>query len=193
MADRSHRIRIDGLIIQTQRLTLRPWQLGDVDEALTIFGTDDVTGWLVPSLDRVTDAPTMRDRLSRWMAPVEPPLGHWAVVDHDSDQVVGSGQIIPLPPENRDLVIGYGIAPKWWGHGFGTEAGHALAHYAFENGQDEIFALVRTRNRRAEATARKIGMEWVGETEKYFGLRLNVYRLRPGDLDRNPLQTGPIP
>lgn len=140
MADRSHRIRIDGLIIQTQRLTLRPWQLGDVDEALTIFGTDDVTGWLVPSLDRVTDAPTMRDRLSRWMAPVEPPLGHWAVVDHDSDQVVGSGQIIPLPPENRDLVIGYGIAPKWWGHGFGTEAGHALAHYAFENGQDEIFA-----------------------------------------------------
>lgn len=46
MADRSHRIRIDGLIIQTQRLTLRPWQLDDVDEALTIFGTDDVpAGW----------------------------------------------------------------------------------------------------------------------------------------------------
>jgi hypothetical protein len=26
-------------------------------------------------------------------------------------------------------------------------------------------------------------MEWVGETEKYYGLRLQVFRLRPADLD----------
>jgi hypothetical protein len=32
------------------------------------------------------------------------------------------------------------------------------------------------------ATVRRIGMEWVGETEKYHGLRLQQYRLRPGDL-----------
>jgi hypothetical protein len=28
-------------------------------------------------------------------------------------------------------------------------------------------------------------MEWVGETDKYFGLTLQVYRLRPADLDRS--------
>jgi len=27
-----------------------------------------------------------------------------------------------------------------------------------------------------------MGMEWVGETEKYHRLRLQEYRLRPGDL-----------
>ena len=37
-------------------------------------------------------------------------------------------------------------------------------------------------NRRGEATVRRIGMEWVGETEKYFGLRLQVYRLRRADV-----------
>jgi hypothetical protein len=26
-------------------------------------------------------------------------------------------------------------------------------------------------------------MEWVGESEKYFDLRLQVYRLRKGELD----------
>jgi hypothetical protein len=26
-------------------------------------------------------------------------------------------------------------------------------------------------------------MEWVGETEKYYGLRLQVFRLRKGELD----------
>jgi hypothetical protein len=27
-------------------------------------------------------------------------------------------------------------------------------------------------------------MHWVGETSKYFGLNLQVFRLRRGDLDR---------
>jgi len=31
-------------------------------------------------------------------------------------------------------------------------------------------------------------MEWVGETGKYFGLTLQVYRLRPADLDRSAQQ-----
>jgi hypothetical protein len=30
-------------------------------------------------------------------------------------------------------------------------------------------------------------MEWVGETDKYYGLTLQVYRLREGDLDVAPL------
>lgn len=194
MADRPHTVRIDGLIIESRRLTLRPWQLDDADDALAIFGAHQVTRWLAPGLAPVHDASAMRDRLHSWITPTDPPpVGHWAVIDRENGQLVGSGQIMPMPPENRDLLIGYEIAPAWWGQGFGTEAGHALAHYAFQNGQDEIFAVVRTRNERAMATARKIGMEWVGETEKYFGLRLNVYRLRPGDLDRQPFQTGPVP
>jgi hypothetical protein len=35
---------------------------------------------------------------------------------------------------------------------------------------------------RAIATAEWVGMEWVGETEKYYGLRLQVYSIRHGDI-----------
>jgi len=35
----------------------------------------------------------------------------------------------------------------------------------------------------AAATARNNGMHWVGETTKYFGAELEVYRLRAADLD----------
>ena len=42
--------------------------------------------------------------------------------------------------------------------------------------------MVRPTNKRAEAMVRRMGMEWVGETEKYHNLRLQVFRLRPGDL-----------
>jgi len=45
-----------------------------------------------------------------------------------------------------------------------------------------VIALVRPANARATATVRRIGMEWVGETEKYHDLRLQEYRLTPADL-----------
>ena len=46
-----------------------------------------------------------------------------------------------------------------------------------------MFAVVRPRNERGVATARRVGMEWVGETDKYYDLTLQVFRLRKGDLD----------
>ena len=58
-----------------------------------------------------------------------------------------------------------------------------MAHYAFDGGAEELFSVVRPRNVRGIATARRIGMEWVGETDKYYDLRLQVYRLRKADLD----------
>jgi hypothetical protein len=46
-----------------------------------------------------------------------------------------------------------------------------------------VFAVVRPGNRRGIATARRVGMEWVGETTKYYGMTLQVYRLTKADLD----------
>jgi len=40
----------------------------------------------------------------------------------------------------------------------------------------------RLVNTRATATVRRIGLEWVGETEKYHHLCLQEYRLTPADL-----------
>ena len=39
-------------------------------------------------------------------------------------------------------------------------------------------------NTRAAATVRRNGMQWVGETGKYFNLALQVFLLRSADLDR---------
>ena len=97
--------------------------------------------------------------------------------------LVGSTVLLPLPPGRDDLQIGWQLAPAYWGKGLAAEAGHAVAHFAFESGVEELFAVVRPRNERGAGTARSIGMEWVGESEKYFDLRLQVYRLRKGELD----------
>jgi RimJ/RimL family protein N-acetyltransferase len=87
-----------------------------------------------------------------------------------------------MPPFQEDLELAWQFSPDYWGHGYATEAARAVAARAFENSAHELFAVMRPANERAEKLARRLGMEWVGETDKYYDLRLQVYRLRPTDL-----------
>jgi RimJ/RimL family protein N-acetyltransferase len=136
-------------------------------------------------MEPVPDASAMRLLLQHWIAEESqliPPSGRWAIELREEGTVVGGAVILPLPPRGEDLEMGWQLRPASWGHGYATEAGHALASWAFRQGSDELLAVVRPANRRGEATVRRLGMEWVGETDKYYGLRLQVFRLRPADL-----------
>jgi RimJ/RimL family protein N-acetyltransferase len=166
---------------------LRPWQLDDDIAACTIYGAPEVARWLCPALPGAIDRGDMRRVLHMWIVESDAaglPLGRWAITEKQSGQVIGGVGLLPLPPEGTDLEIGWQLSPAMWGHGYGAEAGHAVAHQAFENaGLSEVFAVVRPGNHRGVATARRVGMEWVGETTKYYGLSLHVYRLWKADLD----------
>lgn len=169
----------------TERLMLRPWRLGDADQALEVYGDSGVAYWLSPAMDSVPDLGAMRLVLQQWIAEdarLAPPAGRWAIERRDDHRVVGGVILLPLPPDAVDLEMGWHLQPKAWGKGYATEAGRAVARWAFDEGFDEILAVSRPANTRAEATARRIGMEWVGETDKYYNLRLQVFRLRPADL-----------
>ncbi len=181
----SHQVTIDGTTIGTQHLRLRPWRPEDAVGALAIYGAADVARWLAPAMARVDEPEEMRALIGRWVAETGTgrPTGRWAIDDLDSGTLIGSGQILGLPPEGEDLELGYQLAPTAWGRGLGAEAGHALAHYAFSHDEEEVFAVVRPGNQHGIRTARAIGMEWVGETTKYYELKLQVFRLRKGDLD----------
>jgi RimJ/RimL family protein N-acetyltransferase len=177
-----------GQSLRSDRLTLRPWRLDDAEAALAIFGDPEVSRWLSPALEQVADLSTMRVLLQQWMledARASDPAGRWAIELASDQRVVGGVVLLPLPPGGEDLEIGWQLAPEFWGKGLAAEAGHLVAHWALEQDSvDEVFAVVRPANERGAATAKRIGMEWVGESEKYYGLRLHVYRLRAADLDR---------
>jgi len=185
----------------TPRLVLRPWVDSDARRALGIYGDPAVAKWLSPVLPPVVDEPTMRLLLRRWQVPAEAdvdPVGHWALERRGDQMLVGGLAIRRLESgDDDDLEIAWQLARSAWGNGYAVEAGTALAVWALEHsGVEELFALVRPHNGRGRATARRIGMEWVGETEKYHGLRLQVYRARLADLVRPAVvegeATGPL-
>ena len=90
----------------------------------------------------------------------------------------------PLPPDEEDVEVGWHLHPAVWGRGYATEIGRAAAKRAFETGIDEVFAIVRPGNERSSQVARRLGMSYVGRTDKYWGLHAELFRLRPAGSDR---------
>jgi RimJ/RimL family protein N-acetyltransferase len=174
------------VIIETDRLLIRDWTEADADNALAIYGSAEVARWLSPAMHQVPNKATMRLQLRAWIQAGQNqvrPAGRWAIVRKADDAVVGGLLIALLPPYEEDFEIGWQLAPAAWGQGFATEASRALMRWAFETGSiDELYAVARPQNVRACATARRLGMEWVGETDKYYGLPMQVYRIRAAEL-----------
>jgi RimJ/RimL family protein N-acetyltransferase len=170
--------------LHTDRLVLRPWKLDDDEAALGAYGDVRVARWLTPAMDRVRDPAAMRLVLQQWLAEdarMTPPAGRWSIELREEGRLIGGATLLPLPPDD-EYEIGWQLSQDAWGHGYATETGTALARRAFEQGLEQVIAVVRPANTRAIAVVRRIGMEWIGETEKYHHLRLQVYRLRPADL-----------
>jgi ribosomal-protein-alanine N-acetyltransferase len=172
-------------VLQTRRLDLDSWRPEDDEAGLTIFGREEVSRWLTPALGPVLDAGAMRQVIAGWAdldREGEPPVGHWTVRRRDDGVLVGSITLRRMPPYHEDLELAWQFAPEHWGQGYATEAAHAVATWAFEMSAHELFAVTRPNNVRAAKLAKRLGMQWVGETDKYYDLTLDVYRLQPPDL-----------
>lgn len=170
--------------LTTERLTLRPWRIDDAQSALDVYGHPE-TRRLSPNLARVPGLAAMRLLLRQWIAEdARPPgpAGHWAIQRNTDGRVIGGAILLPLPPGLEDLELGWQLHPDTWSDGYARETTHALATWAFGQDVDEVFAVVRAGDARAAATAQHNGMQWVGETTKYFGTTLQVFRLRMADL-----------
>lgn len=178
-------------LLTTDRLVLRDWEVEDAPEALAVYGDPEVSRWLVPAMGLVEDEDAMRTVLREWIdfqATSDAPCGYWALVRRSDGRVIGGMSLTPLPPAEEDVEVGWQLARPYWGQGYATEAARALADWAFGQGLEEMFAVMGSRNGRAMALARRLGMEWTGETEKYYGLRLQVFRLRPENLDKERVE-----
>jgi RimJ/RimL family protein N-acetyltransferase len=171
--------------LETDRLRLRPWRVEDAAAALELFGDPSVVRWLSPAMSVVPDVPAMRLVLEQWVGEhgrLPAPAGRWAMEARDDGRLVGGAALLPLPPGDEDSEVGYQLLPREQGKGYATEATRALVGWAFREGMPEVFVVARPSNRPGIEVARRVGFTWVGETSKYYDLRLQVYRLRPADL-----------
>lgn len=169
-------------MLVTQRLIARPWTLDEPDlaAAYDLYSRPEVAAWIGAPME----AAEIKIRIGRWSQPTDDPTyGVWAVEETGRpDRPIGSVLLRPLPPGEEDVEVGWHLHPSVWGRGYATEIGRAAAQRAFDTGIDEVFAIVRPGNERSSKVARRLGMEYVGRTDKYWGLHAELFRLRPADL-----------
>jgi RimJ/RimL family protein N-acetyltransferase len=146
-------------IINTPRLVLRPYSLGDVDAVLS-YAADKEWGRYLP-LPR----PYLRRDAERFVAgqilldrTVHP---SWAIVFKNS--VIG-GINIRFNFENRLAEMGYSIARDNWRQGFAYEAARAVVEAAFHVHPDlnRIRASTDLRNLASQRVLEKVGMSKEG-------------------------------
>ena len=178
-----------NLVLETDRLVLRPLEEGDVDLCVTLYTDPEVMKFI---------------REPRTAAQVEEKMplfcrraggiGVWCVADKANDEKLGTAVLLPLPVEEHDLdwsllsgdglpdaeiEVGYILRQQAWGRGIATEACKRLLKFGFEDVLlDEIVAVTDPDNLASQNVLRKCGLVYKGTRRAYRHDDLPDYRLK---------------
>lgn len=147
-------------VIETTRLRLRPWGLGDVDDVLAYAQDPEWSRFL-----RLLPLPYERVHAEQFIARqllldrVTHPA--WAL-QHDGSVIGGIN--LRFDFDNAAGELGYSIARTHWNKGFCTEAGAAVIDAAFSAHPDlnRLHARADERNTASQRVMEKLGMQKEG-------------------------------
>src|SRR4051812_12366221 len=104
----------------------------------------------------------------------------WAVVERSTGRLVGDAGLWPAQPGPGPVELGYTLARRVWGRGYGTEAAGACVEVAFARGEEEVAALVEPANTASLRVLEKLGFTPVGPRWAHGREHLELRLRRPG-------------
>ena len=100
--------------------------------------------------------------------------GTWAITCRTTQTFFGWVWVVLLG-DVPYIDLGYRLAPKFWGHGYATEAGRQMAHHAFlDLGIPHLTALIHPLNLASARVAEKVGLSLTGTVDT-LGTALDCY------------------
>lgn len=116
------------IIIETDRLILRQWNLDDIDDLVEGLNNINVSKWLAgaPYPYTIEDAQAFINKS------IENNLYNFAIVLKSNNKVIGGTQLTNISYTNGTAGGGIWLNEKYQGYGYGTEAFGARIKYAFE-------------------------------------------------------------
>lgn len=145
--------------LDTGRLSLRPFEAGELEAFFSIWGDPDVIWW-----GAMPDLETARPRYERLLAQERAwpdGVGWLSVREKGGADVVGDVLLQPAPFVDG-LEVGWHLRPHVWNRGYATEAARAVLERVFRDAVAEaVYAAVSTRNAPSLRVAEKLGMRTV--------------------------------
>jgi RimJ/RimL family protein N-acetyltransferase len=146
--------------IETDRLLLRPFDDGDLDELFAIQSRPEVADFLYWEPRGRAEVAQQLDRLKS-MTRIDDSSDsvRLAAVRRDTGELVGDYSLRLHSREHRQGEIGYITHPAHQGHGFATEGSLPLLRLGFEElGLHRIFASCDGRNAASARVMERLGM-----------------------------------
>ena len=146
------------LVVETERLAIRRFQMSDVIAMSAVFGDAEVMRfgdgiksdqWVRDFLRRSIDNPDQRTRGSLW-----------AVDQKGSSETIGYCGLFYFPDicGQAEIEVGYRLARDYWGHGYATEAVCAVRDHAFYSlNISRLIAMIDPQNTASINVAEKAG------------------------------------
>lgn len=162
----------------------------DAPEAFLLYGDEEVTRFLgaakpsgkAPSaLTETADTciAATEQRLVRYAA-CEGGRGIMALLRKDDHALVGTVLLKRLPNQNfeptGDWEVGWHLRRSAWGSGYASEAGAAALDYGLRTLLlPQIFAVVDSANMASRKVVERLGMIYLGQTDRYYGETLELF------------------
>lgn len=184
-------------VFTTPRLRVREWthSESDLDRLYDTYSRWEVARWLGATPKALESRDLAPGVVDRWAGRADGPYGIWAVEVIDTGVVAGTVLLVPLPasppesqpasqpdspPESQpaEVEVGWHFHPDSWGHGYATESARGALERGFAAGLGEIYAVVRPDNAPSIAVCRRLGMEALGVTDRWYDSSLEAFRLK---------------
>jgi RimJ/RimL family protein N-acetyltransferase len=168
----------------TERLLVRDWADSDAERMLDLYSRDEVVRFLgsVPTPMQSLDQAYERIARRRELNTGNPPCGWWAVEVRGTGVVVGTVALVPVDGGDGQVEIAWHLHPDSQGHGFATEAAQGALERAHAGGVQEVLALTDPANTASQAVCRRLGLELVETSDRFYGKPLMVWVSRGGPL-----------
>lgn len=155
-----------NLVLETERLILRPLELSDADDFFEMNDNPNVNRYLRNPIKTKTDAETYIQKIINEYQ--KNGIGRFAAVLKETNKLIGfSGLKLRATEENNYSNVydlGYRFAEAHWNKGFATEAAKEWLDYGFNKmGLLTIHACAVSDNIGSNKVIRKLGFEFTNE------------------------------
>ncbi len=157
------------LTLQTERLTLRPFEIADAQEMFDGWTSDPIVARYV-TWNAHKNVDETASLLSIWTAEYEKPERlNFAIVQKESGKLIGGIDVVGyLGGVEGTPVIGYNLAREYWGRGYMTEACRCVIEYLFAKGYSEIRIDAMAENIASIKVIQKCGGVFLETEEEYI-------------------------
>ncbi len=155
-----------NLLLETDRLILRPWQESDVDHYMRLSKDIGYNSFCVPGQFFVENDEQAKAKISQRVNLFrERGLGKFPVFIREDGEFIGTCGLDPyLVDGNAEIELGYRLLLRQWSKGYATEAARAILRYGFEQlNLPRIIAFALPQNRASINVIERMEFDYLRE------------------------------